>query len=175
LDGLKNLMLSEIEIGTDSLFKREIEVNGRFYPLYNLVFGEERYRRLTIPMDGYQCLPDRLELQIRNGDDDPIQVDSVRVSYFACDMVFPNRDAPAALYFGDDDVIAPPQYDIASYKEHILAAGYSKGAIGEIAPQPAGTPESAPAFDYTKLFNVTIIAASVLLAALLLTRLKKAG
>jgi hypothetical protein len=174
LEGLKNLALSEVKLDTESIFKREVSVNGSYHLLYNLAFGQERYRQLTIPLQGYQHLSDRLELQIHNGDDAPIQVDSVRVSYLACELVFQNREAPVTLYFGSEAVTAPPQYDIASYKEHILAAGYGKAAAGEITQLP-GQDDAGASPDYTGLFNITIIAAAVLLVLLLVIRLKKVG
>jgi hypothetical protein len=172
LDGLKNLALSEIVIETDSMFKRNVHANGSAHALYNLVFGEERYRDLTMPMGGFQCPSDRLELRIDDGDDAPISVDSVLVSYLAYDVVFQNTGLPVTLYFGNGEILAPPRYDISGYKEHILAEGYGRASIGEIAERPAKLSEESGAPDYTALFNATIIVAAVLLAAVLATRLK---
>ncbi|MDR1322744.1 MAG: hypothetical protein LBK56_15210 [Gracilibacteraceae bacterium] len=175
LDGLKNLTLSEIELQTGDMFKREVYVNGSARTLYNLVFAGGGYRDLTIPMNGYQCLSDRLELQIHNGDDLPIQPDAVAVSYLAYDVVFQNTQTPVTLYFGGDEHSAPPRYDIMSYKEYILAEGYSRSAVGEISESPVFSTEEeeTAAPDYTPLFNITIVAAAVLLTAVLVTRLKK--
>ncbi|MDR1061015.1 MAG: hypothetical protein LBL83_07375, partial [Clostridiales bacterium] len=86
--------------------------------------------------------------------------------------VFQNTGLPVTLYFGNGAISAPPRYDIASYKEHVLAEGYGKAGIGEISERPAKLSKESGAPDYTALFNATIIAAAVLLAALLLMRLK---
>jgi hypothetical protein len=173
LNGLRNLTLTDIEIKTDSMFKRNVSVNGVSHTLYNLVFGGERYRGLTLPMNRYQCPSDQLEIRVDNGDDVPIEVDSVTVSYLTYDVVFQNTRAPVTLYFGGNGISEPPRYDIASYKEHILAEGYGRTGISEITGQPVEPPQEAAPPDYTLFFNITIIAAAVLLAALLATRLKK--
>jgi hypothetical protein len=173
LNGLRNLVLSEIEIETDSMFKRNVYVNGVAHTLYNLTFGSDRYRDLVIPMNRYQCASDRLELRIDNGDDSPIHLESVSVSYLTYDMVFQNTQTPAVLYFGNTEIAGPLQYDIIRYKEYILAQGYGKADISEISALPVEPPEELNIPDYTALFNVTIIAAAVLLAGLLIARLKK--
>ena len=172
LSGLKNLEISEIEFETDSMFKRNVYVNGKPHELYNLTFGSENYRDLTINLDGYQCLSDELEIRIENGDDMPIQLSSVSLSYLAYDVIFQNTRNPIVLYFGNDEA-EKPRYDIAAYKENILSQGYSKANIGEMIELPAETPDEADKTDYTTIFNVVIIVVAVSLAAVLLVRIKK--
>jgi hypothetical protein len=173
LDGLRNLALSEIKIKTDSMFKRNVHVNGYTHTLYNLVFGSENYRDLTLPMNGYLCLSNHIEILIDNGDDAPIEIDSVSVSYLTYDAVFQNTSFPVTLYFGNDAISESPRYDIVNYKEHILSEGYGKSNIGDISERSIKSPETSNAPDYTVLFNITIVVAAILLAALLITRLKR--
>jgi hypothetical protein len=173
LYGLKNLALSEIEIKTNSMFKRTVYVNGDVHTLYNLTFGSGSYRDLTVPMNGYRCLSDQLEITIDNGDDAPIAPDAVSVSYPAYDAVFQNTSSPVTLYFGNDAISEPPRYDIISYKEHILAEGYGASDIGAIAEQGVKPSETPKTPDYTMLFNITIVVVAVLLAGLLIARLRR--
>jgi hypothetical protein len=173
LYGLKNLALSEIEIKTNSMFKRNVYVNGDVRTLYNLTFGSGSYRDLTMSMNGYPCLSDQLEIIIDNGDDAPIAPDAVSVSYLAYDAVFQNTRSPVTLYFGNDAISEPPRYDIMSYKEHILAEGYGTSDIGAISEQPEKPSETPKTPDYTMLFNITIVVVAVLLAVLLITRLRR--
>jgi hypothetical protein len=114
LYGLKNLALSEIEIETADMFKRNVRVNGGVRTLYNLTFGSGSYSDLTVPMNGYLCLSDQLEISVDNGDDAPINIDAVSVSYAAYDAVFQNTNSPVTLYFGNDAVSEPPRYDIVN-------------------------------------------------------------
>ena len=172
LNGLKNIVLSEIEIKTDSMFKRNIYVDGASHTLYNLAFGNKHYRELTIPMAGYQCNSDTLELRISNGDDAPIKIDSISVSYLAYDIVFPNTQEPVTLYFGNKEISIPPQYDIIRYKEHVLAEGYGKASIGEIS-QLSTEDVKKSNIDYTMIFNITVVAVAILLAFILIVRIKK--
>jgi hypothetical protein len=173
LDGLRNLTLSEIEIKTDDMFKRNVYVNGHAYTLYNLVFGSGSYRDLTVPMNGYMCLSDQLDILIDNGDDAPIEIDSVSVSYTVYDAVFQNTRSPVTLYLGDDAISGPPRYDIINYKEHIIAEGYGISGIGEISEQSVESEKVPITPDYTMLFNIIIVVAAVLLAVLLIIQLKK--
>ena len=172
LSGLKNIVLSEIEIKTDSMFKRNIYVNGASHTLYNLAFENKHYRELTIPMAGYQCDSDTLELRISNGDDAPIKIDSISISYLAYDIVFQNTPEPVTLYFGNNEISTPPQYDIIRYKEHVLAEGYGKASIGEIS-QLSTEDIKESNVDYTMIFNITVVAVAILLAAVLIVRIKK--
>ena len=172
LSGLKNIVLSEIEIKTDSMFKRNIYVNGASHTLYNLAFENKHYRELTIPIAGYQCDSDTLELRISNGDDAPIKIDSISISYLAYDIVFQNTPEPVTLYFGNNEISTPPQYDIIRYKEHVLAEGYGKASIGEIS-QLSTEDIKESNVDYTMIFNITVVAVAILLAAVLIVRIKK--
>jgi len=173
LSGLKNLELSEIELKTDSMFKRNVYINGSPHVLYNLTFGSKSYRDLTIRLNGYQCRSDQLEIRIENGDDTPIQLDSISVSYLAYDIIFQNTQNPITLYFGNVEIARPPQYDIAGYRENILAEGYGSSAIGEIIELPAEPSKNTDAPDYTMVFNIVIVLVAVLLAVILIIRLKK--
>jgi hypothetical protein len=173
LDGIRNLVLSEIEIKTDDMFKRNVYVNGYTYTLYNLVFGSGSYRDLIVPMNEYLYLSDQLEILIDNGDDAPIEIDSVSVSYQAYDAIFQNTRSPVTLYFGNDAISEPPRYDIINYKEHILAEGYGISVVGEIFEQSIESSKVPSTPDYTMLFNIIIVVVAVLLAVLLIIRLKK--
>jgi hypothetical protein len=156
------------------MFKRDVYVNGYAHTLYNLTFGSGNYRDLTVPMNEYRCPSDQLEISIDNGDDAPIAIDAVSVSYTAYDAVFQNTNAPVTLYFGNDAISEPPRYDITSYKEHILAEGYGISDIGNITERSGESARTRNAFDYTMLFNIMIVVVAVLLAVLLIVRLRKA-
>ena len=172
LHGLRNVRINEVAIHTDSQFKRPVSFAGyRSKTLYNLRFGENSYQDLDVNFDGYSESADVLELTIHNGDDAPIRVDGISVSYFADEAIFKGENGKTyALSFGDPSVSAAPAYDIVYYKDLILKEGYDQASLGSLT-EMAQAEEKRP--DMTWIFNVVVVAASLILAAIILLRLKR--
>jgi hypothetical protein len=76
------------------------------------------------------------------------------------------------LYFGNEQISLPPQYDIESYKEHIIAQGYDVLNIGKTEHLSLES-DKMDKYDYGLIFNITIILVAVVLAYLIIRRLHK--
>jgi hypothetical protein len=107
-------------------------------------------------------------------DDAPIRVGGVTVRYYADEVVFEGRAGEAyTLEFGADPAKTAPVYDIARYRDEVL-----KGAIGraELGPVRYAEADAAPApreRDDTLLFNIVVIAVTLLLGTVILLKLKQ--
>jgi hypothetical protein len=88
ISGLKNLKLDEITIASDSIFKRSASTPDSIEEIYNLSFGNEKYRDTTIQMNQYISKSDIFTVVINNNDDKPIEISSIAVKYLADEIVF---------------------------------------------------------------------------------------
>lgn len=170
LKGIRHLPISGIEIDTGDMFKRDVNVAGFRQTLYNLRFGDEKYKNLTISLSGYKSMSDTLEIHINNGDDSPIKINSITVSYLSDELIFKDPGGNVKLYFNNIQTSLPPQYDIGSYNEYIIAQGYDTLHIGQIK-QLAPESEKEDKFDYGLILNITIALVAVVLAYLIIKRL----
>jgi hypothetical protein len=182
LPEVKCLSIDSVEIGTESMFKREVRAGGVRQTLYNLRFAGSVYERLVLPLDGYQSPEDGLEIRIEDRDDAPILINVIKLRYYTRDLVFPRPSGEKVfLYFGNEKIQAAPQYDIAAYKEYILADGYDiltpekvcSQALPDPEPEPEPEPEEQSAIPLDLLFNIVIIGAAAVLAAVILMRLRR--
>ena len=173
INGVKNLPIQDITFETDSIFNRTVSAGRSTETLYNLIFGNTTYKNLTLPMNGYKPRSDNLEVRIYNKDDSPINIKSVNLSYFAADLVFKTPESESiTLYFGNNTITSPPQYDIESYKSYVIAEGYDMLPLADVKTIIVQEEETEPA-DYTLLFNIIIAAASVILAGLIIVMMRK--
>jgi hypothetical protein len=174
LPGAKNLPLAAIELKTLGMFKREVSVEHIRQTLYNLRFGDAAYQNLSLSLSEYKSPPGGLEVRIENKDDAPISIDGVTLRYYTCDLVFekPARGS-VLLAFGNDGIYAPPEYDIAAYRTYILEGGYDALPLGAVFARPAEEPEEGGWLDPKIAFNVSVIAAAVILIAIILARLRR--
>ncbi len=168
--GLKNLKLNSIEIETDSIFQRRVQSDFGSKELYNLPFGDSVYTDTVLPFKHSQPKEEYFVLSIIDNDDKPIEIKGIQVSYFADELVFQSDDDQVVLEFGEDENKKAPLYDIASYKEEVLKEAIDRLEIGDIhygqAPQPKKT------FDYKLPFNLTLIMVSVILAFILIRKMR---
>lgn len=173
LSEIKHLPVASIEIDTGNMFKRNVSVAGYRQVLYNLQFGGEEYKNLNIPLPDYKSKSDTLEIRIDNGDDSPIKINSVTVSYLSDELVFKDPGGGnISIYFGNEQVSLPPQYDIGSYREYIINQGYDTLHIGK-TEQLAPEADKTEKIDYVLIFNITIVFVAVVLAYMIIRRLRK--
>lgn len=174
LNNLKNLKLNSVQIYTDSIFKRNVIFNtNKSKTLYNLIFDNITYKDTIIPLDAFHVKSDSVEIIIENKDDAPINVTGITVEYLVDELIFDGSTSDKyMLKFGDSTKVYPPQYDIESYKDHVLNEGYDvlkieDLSISEIAPVTTNDT------NYEFLFNIVIVLISFLLGVIVVLQLKK--
>lgn len=171
--GVKNLRIYSLKVDTDSHFKRAVSFgSGNSKMLYRLDFNGNSYDDLILPFDGYRTGEDFVQISIFNGDDKPIQIKNLTLSYLTDEIIFKGKkDGHYRLSFGDPSKQTAPIYDIVHYKEMILKEGYDLIPLGEIEVEIPK--EEAPPADYFWLFNGAVIVVSLLLGYIILRRVKK--
>lgn len=170
LSGLRHLRLSAVTLDTDSMFQREISCPLGAKRLYQLSFEDVSYADLTLPLNGAARTEDTLELTIQNGDDKPLSLRGVTVRFYAGELIFAGGDGPYTLTFGEE--MPAPQYDIASYREQVLAQPLDRLSVGAVSISVPATEPAPPAQrDWTLAYNLAILAAAILLAFVILRAL----
>ena len=173
IEGMRNLRLAAITIDTDSMFKRTVDapfmIGGE---LYNLSFNDISFTDTTIPYNGQIADSDDFIITINNGDDKPINVNGISVNYYADELVFAdNGSENYTLFFGTNDAVTAPVYDIARYKNEILKGDIDRLEIKKINLEVKD--EESERYDFTVIFNIVVVAVAVLLGLLILLRLRK--
>jgi len=176
LHGLRNVRINELTLHTDSRFQRPVTfAGGRRTELYNLnlAASEQYFQNLTLSFNGYSGREDILEVVIHNGDNAPIDIKNIELTYFADEIVFAVGNATSAtLLFGNPTVTHPPVYDIANYRALILNAGFDVLPLRDIILlEISATP--VPERDFSFVFNIVVVAVSLLLGTVILVRLRK--
>lgn len=167
--GTKNLKIHEVAISTESNFKREVRWKNISKVLYNLQLGDSFYNDTVITLDSHSD-NDYIDIRILNGDDNPIEIDGITLSYFYDLIIFKGETGKEyRIVFGDKDIETPPAYDIENYKELILKEGYDILGIENITESIQE--EIAPEKDYKLLFNIIFISVSVILAFIIIKKL----
>ncbi|MCL2047952.1 MAG: hypothetical protein FWG87_04415 [Defluviitaleaceae bacterium] len=169
--GLKNLRLVDITINTNSMFKRFVNTSLGFgKELHSLTFGDTTYTDTTIPLNRQAPRNDSFTLTINNGDDSPISIDELVVSYYVDELVFEGRQGGEyTLHFGAGTANAP-MYDIVRYKDAILREEIDTLRLVELSFAEAA--ETAPPRDYTLVFNIAVVGVAVVLGVVILLGLR---
>jgi hypothetical protein len=178
IENVKNLRLCDLQIETDTMFIRKVRVNGgNEKELYYLSVNGTTYTDTVLPLNRKVSEDDIFTVFISDGDDKPVDIKSVTVRYYADDLVFQgeafqrNEGDVYKLEFGADFKRAAPVYDIQRYKNEILKGPIDKLMLGDIVyvkVEPAREPVS-----YKIIFNIVVSAIGILLAVLIILKLKK--
>ena len=173
IEGLKNLRLYDITVHTDSMFKRiAYTPYGISKEIFNLSLNDTSYSDTTIPLNRLISPDDTFTVTIADADDKPIQVNGITVRYYADEIVFEGgKNGAYTLEFGNDPSKSAPVYDIGRYKDEILKGAIDKALISQIAYTQAEAPP--PERDYRFIFNLVIIAVTLLLGIVIVLKLKK--
>ena len=173
--GMKNLKIQSITIVSESRFMREFTyAQEEKAVLYNLQFGDTAYRDTTLSFEGYRNIDEELIITVQNGDDKPIAVSGLVVTYLADEVVF--AGAPGQTYtlsFGDPSITTAPVYDVENYKELVLEQGYDIVLLENIVHVHEGDAEAGEAWPVEVALNVVLVLVSVLLGGVILVRLRK--
>ncbi|MHB8125826.1 MAG: hypothetical protein ACYDEJ_09355 [Desulfitobacteriaceae bacterium] len=171
LEGLKNLKLTDITVLSDSVFKRTVSTPFGDEEIYNLSFKDSAYLDTTITLNWKMPLDDIFFLAIENNDDKPININGLIVRYYADEIVFEGKGSNSfQIYFAKDDNKKAPVYDISSYKQEILKEKIDNLAIRNIE---FDTSQETKQSDYKFIFNIVIIITAILLAVIILLKLRK--
>jgi hypothetical protein len=173
IEGLKNLRLCDLTIVTDSMFSRYVRApEGIKKELYHLSASDEAYTDTTLPLNRHIARDTPYTLTIDDADDKPISIKSITVRYYADDLVFEGRTGETyALEFGIDSVKTAPVYDIDRYKNEILKGPIDHLSLGAIR---YAEPPPEPKMVINKIvFNVVVVLVTLLLAVLIVLRLRK--
>jgi hypothetical protein len=178
IEDLKNLRLCDLQIETDTMFIRKARTTGgNEKELYNLSVNDTTYTDTVLPLNRYVSADDIFTVFISDGDDKPIDIKSVTVRYYADDLVFQgesfqrNEGNVYKLEFGADFKRAAPVYDIERYKNEILKGPVDRLVLGDIVYVKV-EPEREPV-SYRIIFNIVVSVIGLLLAALIILKLKK--
>jgi len=173
LHGLKNVSINEVTVHTDSHFRRRVSfANRQTQELYNLSFASGgQYQNLTLSFGGYAESGDTVVIVIHNGDDTPINVENITMTYFTDEVVFrTGLGTVGVMTFGNPAIRVAPTYDIVNYKALILDEGYDILQFNSIKISES-LEEPAPQ-DYTLIFNIVVVVVSILLGFVVLRQLK---
>ena len=171
ISGLKNLRLCDVEIHSNSTFKRNARAPfAGTKEIYNLSLNEITYTDMVIPLHQIISEEETYTITISNNDDKPVDISGITVRYYADEVVFESDSTKVyMLDFGADDTKTAPVYDIVRYKDEILKGTIDRVSIGtanyDTKPQPLQR-------DYSFIFNIVVVAVAVLLGILILLRLK---
>jgi len=173
IEDVKNLRLCDLQIETDAMFIRKVKVNsGNEKELYNLSVNGTTYTDTVLPLNRHVSGDDIFTVFISDGDDKPVDIKGVTVRYYADDLVFQGEAGDVyKLEFGADFTRAAPVYDIQRYKNEILKGPIDKLALGDIVYVKV-EPEREPV-SYKIIFNIVVSAIGILLAVLIILKLKK--
>lgn len=172
LSGLKHLRVTEITLEVEGMFSRRVEAPGASKLLYQLSFDTVAYRDTTLPLAGDPLQQDTLTLTVENGDDKPLKLQGVQVTYAVDELVFAGTQGPYTLTFGAG--LTPPQYDIAQYRQQVLAQPRDALALGQVALENPAPPPAESKVNWQLIFNGVVLAVAALLGFILLLRMKKA-
>jgi len=174
IESLKNLRLCDLQIETDSMFIRKVKAyGGKEKELYHLAVNGTVYNDTVLPLNRQVSGDEKFTLYINDGDDKPINIKGITVRYYADDLVFQggNSDGVYKLEFGSDFTRSAPVYDIQRYKNEILKGPTDKLALSNIVYVKI-EPEREPV-SYKIIFNIVVSAIGILLAVLIILKLKK--
>jgi len=172
VEGLKNLRLCDVTIFSDSMFQRTASTEfGNSKEIYNLALNDTYYCDMTLPLDWSISQDDTFSIFINDYDDKPINISSIKVRYYADEIVFEGKSGEEyTLEFGNSEITSAPIYDIEKYKSDILKGPIDKIEIGKISYIEE---KIISGYDYTKMYNVVIVVVTIILTSIILKMLKK--
>jgi hypothetical protein len=172
IEGLQHLKLCDMTIHSKSTFNRNVTTEqGYTYEIYNLSMNNVSYHFTTIPLNGSVSFSESFTVTISDGDDKPISVDGITVRYYADDLIFENKaDQSYTLTISQNPTTATPIYDIERFRNEILTGEIAQATITDIQYAPDNT---VPERDYRAIFNMVMIAVTILLATITTLKLRK--
>lgn len=158
---LANLSITHIRINTPDMFHRTVRYWGRNFELSQFTFEDVVIiEQTTFPVEG--VMGDTFFFDIIDGDNPPLSITDLWVEWEVQHLVFAGTPHGSyALYAGGE--LTAVSYDIAHFSQAIINRGYEmRTVVGQAQlVSPAGVvPEPR---DFTLLFNIAMVVASVVL------------
>ena len=174
ISNMRHVRIRTVTIATDDTFQRKVSFgDGQLTTLYNLPIGDAPDSSLTIEFEGWYTTEDNLVLRIQNQNDRPITITGLTVESEAEALIFAGEaNKTYKLTFGDASLTRAPVYDIAGYKELVLAEGYDLLPLSGVqADEPA--PEEPAGLPLETIMNIVLVLVAGLLCVVILLRLRK--
>ena len=164
---MQNLRVTGVRIETESLFKRSIYTDhGGPWILYRLFFQDTELTDTFIPYPGR---PQQAEMSftIADHDDRPIYITGILVEYASDYVVFRAEEGRQyVLHYGG--TLTRPVYDIENFRDMIIQEGFDRVSL--LGPAQQLTVETDyEQRDFSRLFNIVIGLAGVVLVAVAAT------
>lgn len=181
LPSLKNLPLNAISIEASGLYHRFCRLlegspgqngsvlgSGYLYQTEFKTSGAERNALevdIGIPYDG-------LTLEIFNGDNAPLNIEAIHLTYLADRIVFKaENDKRYVLRYGNLEAL-PPNYDIEAFRQDILSQKKGSATLGE-AQALQNLPKVSAYGSQKAFFNSLVLMTAVVLGWLAVRGMKK--
>jgi len=174
IPNLRHVRIRTLTITTEDTFQRDVKFgDGQLTTLFNLPLGDTPGSKLMIDYDGWYTTEDNLILRIRNQNDKPITITGISVESEAEALIFAGEAGETyTLTFGDANTTEAPVYDIAGYKELVLAEGYDRVPLGGVTAS-APAPEEPNPLPLETIMNAILVLVAGLLCVVILLRLRK--
>ncbi len=172
---LRFLYIDTIQFETSGIFQRKVNAFYRRHEIYRFPFREELLEKNFITVNR-QIRDEDLILTIYNGDDRPLEIESITVSYRLQNLVFDaSRGGSFFLEYGDA-TLTEPDYDIKKYGEYILKEGLDLCTLGTPTETAADAPKTFFGMTLGQLFmNAAIVLAAAVLLIIIIAGFKKHG
>ncbi|MGL4853649.1 MAG: hypothetical protein ACRC37_00130, partial [Lentisphaeria bacterium] len=139
--------------------------------LYNLSFENENYKDTTIDLENNMVRSNKLELRIENKSDKPIKIDSIKIGYYADELIFRCKaDDKLQLEFSGNIKNLSPPYDMNSYRANILKQPVDRLPLGQL--ETIICHETKPPVDLKWVFNILVIACTIILGIIVIYKIK---
>lgn len=174
----QRLSIKQITLDVESDFQRNYTVYGenpngtilKRGEIYNLQLENVKVAGTKIDFSNNPISTPTINIKINNRDDRPLTIKSISIEYYIDKLVFPGvGNTPYQLYFGNEKA-TKPKYEIELQKAYIEKEQHDSSQLGAIQAKFKEMP--APGSVNMKyVFNGIIVAISLLMIVLLITRL----
>jgi hypothetical protein len=148
-------------------------LNGTLFKsgeLYNLQLENIKVSDTKIDFGSNPISAPIIIVKIDNRDDRPLAIKSISIEYYIDKLIFPDiGNVPYQLYFGNNKA-TKPKYEIELQKAYIEKEQQDNSGLGAIQAKNREVPASS-AMNMKYVFNGIIVAVSILLVGLLITRM----
>jgi hypothetical protein len=178
LSNKQNLKIKQIVLEVENNFQRNYKVYGdnsnkviiKQGELYNLQLENVKVAGTKIDFSSNPISAPIITIKIDNRDDRPLTIKSIFIEYYIDKLIFPDvGNAPYQLYFGNDKA-QKPKYEIELQKEYIEKEQQGSCGLGTIQVKDKKITDLR-SVDMKYVFNCVIVAVSILLIGVIITRM----
>lgn len=186
LNNENNLRIKDIEIISSDDFKRKYSI---FYrndnqeefkqfgsgEVYQIDLKSFKATKTNISLDrhqNYKPYPKFIKIVINDNDDNPINIDNIKISYLVDKIVFKGDGSNNYKILFDNKDAHKPSYDIESYKDHIENEDQEICRLLSIVEQNDNEKKTEKEINYNLILNITIVVISILLVIIIIRKAK---